>query len=341
VNQPRDNRTRRQQDEDRLALAPRPQPVVVPAPPPQPAAPTLEPPRYQPPTVQGVPNSAQTGYSTQLAQNGARPPVQTVLPAESDTRIRGQSTLSPDSPVETRPLPAPIVRAPIVAPPRVVRTPDRSLAAIVAGIDVPDVEKTPARALPAPTAKPTRAELARAAKAEAEEKKKEEAEEKKRADSKKKKEKPEPARIWVQVAGGANEKALPGAWKDVVKQAPAAFKGRTAYTAPLRATNRLLTGPFKSDEEAQEFVNKLRKEGIATFQFNSDPGQKIAKLGASGPVARDDSDDEDDKPARGSPKASRKKAGGTRATAKTSSAKKSSAKTSSAKKAAPAKKHKR
>jgi tetratricopeptide (TPR) repeat protein len=89
---------------------------------------------------------------------------------------------------------------------------------------------------------------------------------------------PEPKRIWVQVAGGANEDMLPGAWRQLVKKAPAAFRGRTAWSTPLRATNRLLAGPFKTAAEAQTFVNQLKKEGMSAFVFTSEAGQKITKL---------------------------------------------------------------
>lgn len=88
----------------------------------------------------------------------------------------------------------------------------------------------------------------------------------------------EPARIWVQVSGGANESDLPKEWARVRAKAPIALKGRAGWTTPLRATNRVLTGPFKTDAEARSFVNVLAKEGISAFTFTSDAGQKVAKL---------------------------------------------------------------
>lgn len=90
----------------------------------------------------------------------------------------------------------------------------------------------------------------------------------------------EPARIWVQVAGGANERDLAKAWAAVKTKAPAAFKGKAGWSTPLRATNRVLTGPFKTGSEAQAFVNMVAKSGISAFVFNSEAGQKIDKLGA-------------------------------------------------------------
>ncbi|MBR0551138.1 SPOR domain-containing protein [Stakelama marina] len=87
-----------------------------------------------------------------------------------------------------------------------------------------------------------------------------------------------PARHWVQVAGGANQKTLPREWNRLKDKAPEAFKGKQAWTTPLRFTNRLLAGPFDSEADAQDFVNKLAGKGLSAFTFTSDAGQKIEKL---------------------------------------------------------------
>ncbi|MDT8757295.1 SPOR domain-containing protein [Sphingomonas psychrotolerans] len=91
----------------------------------------------------------------------------------------------------------------------------------------------------------------------------------------------EPARVWVQVAGGANVTNLPQAWKSVTAKAPAAFKGKSGWWTPLRATNRVLAGPFKSAAEAQAFVNSLRKADVPAFVFTSEAGQKVTRLGGN------------------------------------------------------------
>lgn len=90
----------------------------------------------------------------------------------------------------------------------------------------------------------------------------------------------EPARIWVQVAGGANPGDLAKAWGAAKAKAPAAFAGRKGYTTPLRATNRVLTGPFKTDAEARAYVNQLAKSGVSAFSFTSEAGQKVSRLNA-------------------------------------------------------------
>jgi tetratricopeptide (TPR) repeat protein len=88
----------------------------------------------------------------------------------------------------------------------------------------------------------------------------------------------DPARHWVQVAGGARAADLYKDWDRLAKQSPAAFKGKQGWTTPLRATNRLLAGPFKTPAEAQNFVNAIAKDGISAFAWESEQGQKIEPL---------------------------------------------------------------
>lgn len=89
-----------------------------------------------------------------------------------------------------------------------------------------------------------------------------------------------PERIWVQVAGGATASDLPKAWKAAKSKAPTVFAARTGWTTPLRATNRVLAGPFKTDAEARSFVNQLAKSGVSAFTFTSEPGQAVTRLPA-------------------------------------------------------------
>jgi hypothetical protein len=89
----------------------------------------------------------------------------------------------------------------------------------------------------------------------------------------------DPARVWVQVAGGANQAALEKAWNALRTKAPDLFRNRQGWSTPLRATNRVLTGPFKSEDEAQAFVNQMAKAGLSGFVFTSTKGQKVDRLG--------------------------------------------------------------
>jgi hypothetical protein len=100
----------------------------------------------------------------------------------------------------------------------------------------------------------------------------------KQAAAKKKAEPKNPPRIWVQVAGGANEDALPKEWARVTAK-DATLRGKGPWTSKNRATNRLLAGPYKTDEEAQAVVRKLRKAGIGAFQWHSDAGEAVEKIG--------------------------------------------------------------
>ena len=86
------------------------------------------------------------------------------------------------------------------------------------------------------------------------------------------------SRVWVQVAGGADTSAFAFEWKRLKGKAPDLLSTQTAWTTPLKATNRLLVGPFGSEKDAQEFVNKLATKGISAFAWTSAKDQAIAKL---------------------------------------------------------------
>lgn len=88
------------------------------------------------------------------------------------------------------------------------------------------------------------------------------------------------SRIWVQVAGGADEKAFPSEWRRLKTKAPELLATQAAWSTPLKATNRLLVGPFETQRAAQDFVNKLAPKGITAFAWTSPDGQAIAKLAA-------------------------------------------------------------
>ncbi|WP_394653025.1 SPOR domain-containing protein [uncultured Sphingomonas sp.] len=215
------------------------------------------------------------------------------------------------------PPPAPTARPAVIRPAPAIRTPEvarrntQLLASIIEKIDVPAAEMEVAAPRPTarrsrsvrtaavePDIKPTKpadakrtvADKKAEAKALADAKtgKLVDAKAKADADAKARKiadaKKPDPAkaepqRWWVQVAGGANEDDLGKDWKRVAGKS-AALKGKGAYTTPLRATNRLLTGPFKSQEEAMALVNTLKKDGTSAFAWQSPAGQKVSRLPA-------------------------------------------------------------
>jgi Flp pilus assembly protein TadD len=168
------------------------------------------------------------------------------------------------------PAPAQIVVAQPVSPA------PTGLGAIIAAIE-PEIETT---AVALPSASEIRAarlavkrKAEAAAKLELAEKLEKEEREAARAEAAK-----SPARIWVQVAGGSNRAGLTSTWKKTREAAPALLKGASAWSTPLNRTNRLLVGPFKSNNEARDMVNKLNKAGLSVFAFTSTQGQEIEKL---------------------------------------------------------------
>lgn len=157
-----------------------------------------------------------------------------------------------------------------------------SLADIVGSIEIPAEElaqpddaigaATLARLLEdkrkaeaAETAKREKDSVAAKAKAEADARAKEEAAEKKA----------NPARIWVQVATGANAGALATDFGKFAKKSPALFKGRSGGTAEWGKTRRLLLGPFKDRKGAQDWLADYKKAGGDGFLFNSEAGQSV------------------------------------------------------------------
>ncbi|MDG2533799.1 SPOR domain-containing protein [Sphingomonas sp. HITSZ_GF] len=236
-------------------------------------------------------------------------PTPAPTPTPSFTPAPAAATLARAESVVVRPAPRPEPAPP--GPARVGQE-DSVLAAIVGGITIPAeelatvtatptdpvpvsapepepvrvVETRPAPAPPKPEPKPVAAKpdpkkpdpKAKTAAEDAKEGTKPDPKAKKPEPKKPDPAKTDPARVWVQVAGGANPDTLAKAWKGVVTKAPAAMKGKSAWTTPLRATNRVLAGPFKTGAEAQAFVNTLGKAGVSAFVFTSEAGQKVTKL---------------------------------------------------------------
>ena len=87
-----------------------------------------------------------------------------------------------------------------------------------------------------------------------------------------------PGKYWVQLAGGAKTDRMPVEYKRIKGKKPALFAKRTAYVAELKGWTRLLVGPFKSEDEAQDYVNQLAKSDIDGFSWTSPSSQTIEKL---------------------------------------------------------------
>ena len=171
------------------------------------------------------------------------------------------------------------------APASVSAAPLASLADIVGSIEIPAEElarsdnaigadvlaKLMADKRKAETAEDAKREkdtAAAKAKAEADAKAKEEAAKKKA----------NPARIWVQIATGANLKALAFDYNRFAKRNSALFKGKAGATTEWGQTRRLLVGPFSNRKAAQDWLGDYKKAEGDGFLFDSEIGETVEPL---------------------------------------------------------------
>ena len=125
----------------------------------------------------------------------------------------------------------------------------------------------------------TKAEKAAAAKKAAEKKKRDE----KLAAEKKAREEAAklgvPGTNWVQLAGGSHQDRMASEYKRLSAKAGKLLKSRSGYVTEGKDYFRLLVGPFDSKGDAQDFVNKLEKEGVDGFSWTRTPAKiKIEKI---------------------------------------------------------------
>ncbi len=256
--------------------APTPTPKPTPAPTPAPTlaqppaavpvrrADTPSVPAAKPPAPTPAPAAAQpVGVA---ANSGAGP----VGPGFSLSDV-GQPPAAAAAPPSATTTPAPSAAAPLA-----------SLAQIVSSIEIPpeELERTSGavgadtlaklvedkrKADAAEAAKREKEEAAAKAKAEADAKAKEEAAKKKA----------NPSRIWVQVAAGANQKALAFDFNRFAKKNTALFKGKDGGSTEWGRTRRLLVGPFKDKKAAADWLAQYKKAGGDGFVFTSDAGQEV------------------------------------------------------------------
>ena len=196
-----------------------------------------------------------------------------------------QTSASASGVIETAAASAPTATpaaVPAPTPVAVAAAPLASLADIVGSIEIPAEELAQAdnaigadtlaklmddkrKADAAEAAKREKDMVVAKAKAEADAKAKEEAAEKKA----------NPARIWIQVATGANARALATDFGKFAKKSPDVFKGKSGATAEWGKTRRLLVGPFKDRKAAQDWLASYKKAGGDGFLFNSEAGQSV------------------------------------------------------------------
>ena len=232
------------------------------------------------PTVVDVPATAPAAVVSAPAAIGTNPS-QSAAPVGPGFSIAdiGRGAVSAPS---TAPQSPSSVAAVPATPSSTAPAPLASLADIVGSIEIPAEELSqPDNAIGADTlaklledkrradaaedAKREKEAVAAKAKAEADAKAKAEAAEKKA----------NPARVWVQVATGANARALALDYGKFAKKSAELFKGKSGATAEWGKTRRLLVGPFKDRKAAQDWLTGYKKAGGDGFLFNSEAGQTV------------------------------------------------------------------
>jgi hypothetical protein len=182
----------------------------------------------------------------------------------SDAPVVGSTT---DNAAPTQPVTAATVPA----------DPGFDLGAIVGAIDIPEAEKT------STVAAVDLKRIAAAAKAKAAEAKAAETEITKKAEDKKAKTAaktaaPEsPARIWVQIATGA-ETGFSGDIRNFRRKYPELAKGRESWSSPWGKSSRLLIGPFAEIKDAKKWEADFRKAGGNGFVWRSEKGTEVKPL---------------------------------------------------------------
>jgi Flp pilus assembly protein TadD len=255
---------------------PAPKPVLTPAP-----APALVTPAPNPALASASPppSATPTPAAPTSAPIGANP-VQSSQPVGPGFSIADIGPKAPAPSASAAPPPAMGSAGAISAD-----APLASLAAIASSIEIPAEELEQAdNAIGADTLAKLRDDKKRADAAEDAKREKDAAAAKAKADADAKakaeaaEKKANPARIWVQIATGANAKALATDFGKFAKKSPAVFKGKSGGTTEWGKTRRLLVGPFKDRKAAQDWLADYKKAGGDGFLFNSEAGQDVDPL---------------------------------------------------------------
>jgi len=272
----------------RTAVTISPTPQVVP----QPAAPSPQPAttqvvqRAEPiRSTQLPPSSAvQPGFSGNASASASPslPPAQAITiaprttpsaPTATSTSVYGPTSPSDNAPAREISL-FDIVNA-IDVPATSERPPTAALSAA-------ELERIKQEALAEQAAEEKRAAVEKA-KVQAAAKARQEADAKAKAEADAKKAEKlakaaNPARFWVQVATGADVKALAFDFRRMAKKYPEQFKGQDGWTSQWGQTRRLVVGPFDSLKDAKAWDAEYRKAGGDSFAWSSTDGLEVEKL---------------------------------------------------------------
>lgn len=235
-----------------------------------------------PPPPSSSPAAPLPTPDTKAEQPAILPPVAATglaenLKVETDpapAKAVAQGALQDDAPA-----PAPVSTAvsnppplPASEPPQPARTASFDLDALVQSIEIPESEQTR-------TVAPVDLNAIKKAQAKAETAQGAAAKDPKTGKPKvEPKAAPQPARIWVQVATGA-EAALGGDYRRFAKKSPELFKGKEGWTSVWGKSSRLLVGPFADGKAAKKWDADYRKAGGNSFVWQSENGLVVKKLG--------------------------------------------------------------
>jgi len=87
-----------------------------------------------------------------------------------------------------------------------------------------------------------------------------------------------PSRHWVQVATGQDVANFRYDWMRIARFAKDLLSGKQPFYAAWGVNNRLVTGPFASEAEAQGLVTRLAAGGVSSFVFTSGNGERVIPL---------------------------------------------------------------
>lgn len=253
--------------------------AILPTPAPTPAPPPAAPPPAAAPIGVAIRDSGPVGPGFSISDIGqpvtVAAPAPTPAPAAATPRpvelAAADAAPPPASAVSAAPTFAPTPAAPLASLADIVGSleiPAEEMAAATDAVDAATLAKLredKRKAEAAAEAKRVKDDAAAKAKAEADAKVKAEAAEKKA----------NPARLWVQIATGANAKALAFDYNKFAKKSPALFKGKSGGSTEWGRTRRLLVGPFANKKAADAWLADYKKAGGDGFLFNSDAGQEV------------------------------------------------------------------
>jgi Flp pilus assembly protein TadD len=86
------------------------------------------------------------------------------------------------------------------------------------------------------------------------------------------------SRIYVQLAGGQNAERMDREFARIRTRNASLFRGRQPLISEVRGWARLLVGPFRDAEAAQEFVNDLHAAKLEGFVWTAPAGTRFEKL---------------------------------------------------------------